>query len=377
MNKIENYLTILFDLLFKARCNAPFLKYDLILTMHNKVVLMDLEQNMPSAQMLRDIVEHYPTLYIFNCTGQFQYSLEDLTEFSDWVSSGQIVILETPKASLKEYDYAVVVGQLIALLDSDTHVEVVSAMPNSDLLIELLQSSDLDCSLIKIQLDRESQADNVVIPRLETIHGKPYLQMVKKYCDALWEMSGKPNTVKKLKNSIVNILQVVPENAQHMVGLLINLKIVKRLNEQVSYRKKILKKWTELELWHPESDLDIADDSKVQPHLKLEKIDQILEKIRFDSKQISNEIEQQDSVEAVQQVLFKNFNKIDPVQMQMIHKLNQLKSDKPKDIYELRDVLEQLFPKSDIRLLLKELIEKGYISWNGLEVIYSHEMYLN
>ena len=138
MNKIENYLTILFDLLFKARCNAPFLKYDLILTMHNKVVLMDLEQNMPSAQMLRDIVEHYPTLYMFNCTGQFQYSLEDLTEFSDWVSSGQIVILETPKASLKEYDYAVVVGQLMALLESDTHVEVVSAMPNSDLLIELL-----------------------------------------------------------------------------------------------------------------------------------------------------------------------------------------------------------------------------------------------
>ena len=106
--------------------------------MHNKVVLMDLEQNMPSAQMLRDIVEHYPTLYMFNCTGQFQYSLEDLTEFSDWVSSGQIVILETPKASLKEYDYAVVVGQLMALLESDTHVEVVSAMPNSDLLIELL-----------------------------------------------------------------------------------------------------------------------------------------------------------------------------------------------------------------------------------------------
>ena len=52
--------------------------------MPNKAVLLDLENNMPTANILREIIEHYPTLYLFNCTGQFQYSLEDLTEFSGW-----------------------------------------------------------------------------------------------------------------------------------------------------------------------------------------------------------------------------------------------------------------------------------------------------
>ncbi len=63
--------------------------------------------------------------------------------------------------------------------------------------------------------------------------------------------------------------------------------------------------------------------------------------------------------------------------MEVIRKLHELKSDKPKDIYALRDLLEQMFPQSDVRLLLKELIEKGYIYWNGHEVLYSHEMFLN
>ena len=46
-------------------------------------------------------------------------------------------------------------------------------------------------------------------------------------------------------------------------------------------------------------------------------------------------------------------------------------------IYALRDLLEQMFPKSDVRMLLKELLDKGYIYWNGHEVLYSHEMFLN
>lgn len=61
----------------------------------------------------------------------------------------------------------------------------------------------------------------------------------------------------------------------------------------------------------------------------------------------------------------------------MARKLRELKADKPKDIYALRDLLEQMFPQSDVRLLLKELLEKGYIYWNGHEVVYSHEMFLN
>ncbi len=338
--------------------------------MNNKVVLLDLENNMPSAKMLRDIIEHYPALYLFNCEGQFEYSLEDLTELASWISSGNLIILDTPTAIEKEFEYAVIVGQLLALLEPDTHIEVISAMQSSDMLVQMLISSELSCSLIQIQKDTVEQDSKHKIPTLETIKEKPYLQMVKKYCDALGQMTGKPNTVIKLRNSVANILQVVPEKAQHLVGMLINLKIVKRYDEQVAFRKKVLKQWIQLNLEPKHSESSTSSESK------LEQIDSILSKLREDAQDVVMDSEQ-GSVQDIQKSLFKNFEKIDPVQMEVIHRLNALKTDKPKDIYELRDLLEEMFPKSDVRLLLKELIEKGYIYWNGHAVIYSHEMFLN
>lgn len=338
--------------------------------MNNKVVLLDLENNMPSAKMLRDIVEHYPALYLFNCEGQFEYSLEDLTELASWISSGNLIILDTPTAIEKEFEYAVIVGQLLALLEPNTHIEVISAMQSSDMLVQMLTSSELNCSLIQIQKDSTEQDSKHKIPTLETIKEKPYLQMVKKYCDALGQMTGKPNTVVKLRNSVANILQVVPEKAQHLVGMLINLKIVKCYDEQVAFRKKVLKQWIQLNLESKHSEPFEASESK------LEQIDSILSKLREDAQDVVMDSEQ-GSVQDIQKSLFKNFEKIDPVQMEVIHRLNALKTDKPKDIYELRDLLEEMFPKSDVRLLLKELIEKGYIYWNGHAVIYSHEMFLN
>lgn len=260
--------------------------------MQNKVVLLDLENNMPSAKMLRDIVEHYPTLYLFNCNGHFQYSLEDLTEFSSWVSSGQIVILETAKATQKEFEYAVVVGQLMALLASETHIEVISAMPDSEMLIDLLCGSDLSCSLIQTQSDTDAQHHTLNIPSPATIQEKPYLQLVKKYCDALGNMSGKPNTVEKLRNSIGNVLHVMPEKAQHLVGMLINLKIVKRFDQQVSFRKKVLKQWITLQLELAESSSETDVDVKARPKMKVEKIDQILESLKQNTQQDLNEVAQ-------------------------------------------------------------------------------------
>ena len=325
---------------------------------------------MPSAKMLRDIIEHYPALYLFNCEGQFEYSLEDLTELASWISSGNLIILDTPTAIEKEFEYAVIVGQLLALLEPDTHIEVISAMQSSDMLVQMLISSELSCSLIQIQKDTVEQDSKHKIPTLETIKEKPYLQMVKKYCDALGQMTGKPNTVIKLRNSVANILQVVPEKAQHLVGMLINLKIVKRYDEQVAFRKKVLKQWIQLNLEPKHSESSTSSESK------LEQIDSILSKLREDAQDVVMDSEQ-GSVQDIQKSLFKNFEKIDPVQMEVIHRLNALKTDKPKDIYELRDLLEEMFPKSDVRLLLKELIEKGYIYWNGHAVIYSHEMFLN
>ncbi|WP_180106264.1 hypothetical protein [Acinetobacter sp. YH12085] len=333
--------------------------------MSQKVVLLDLENNPPTANLLRNIIEHYSTLYVFSCSGKFEYALEDLTEIAGWIASGQLVVLDIPETPQKEFEYAVIVGQLMALMDPDAHIEVISAMPDIELLMEQLDGSGLSAHLIQIQSEQEvSHKVKYKIPDLETIRNKPDLLLIKHYCDGLEKLSGKPNSLDKLKNSLMNILQVSSEKAQHLVGMLINLKIVKRFDEQISIRKKVLKQWVQL-------DLNTTAETVLPIKTDLNAFTASLEE------QTSNTDDTASMIQAAQQGLFKNFNKIDPVQMEVIRKLHELKSDKPKDIYALRDLLEQMFPQSDVRLLLKELIEKGYIYWNGHEVLYSHEMFLN
>lgn len=329
--------------------------------MTQKVVLLDLENNVPTAKLLREIVEHYPTLYLFHCQGQFEYALQDLTELAAWISSGQVVILDTPKAEQKEFEYAVVVGQLMALLEPETLVEIISAVNTAEILLDLMQSSDIQSNLILIQ--SEAVPSQRHLPSLDSIKNQPYLKMVKKYCDALGKMSGKPNTLDGLKNSISNILQLVPEKTQRVVGMLINLKIIKRYDEQIRFRKKVLKQWLAL-------NLDEQD-----PISQPQSMQQALQQLQKDS--VVDKLEPAVDTQSAQQELFKNFAQIDPVQLEVARKLRELKTNKPKDIYALRDLLEQMFPKSDVRMLLKELLDKGYIYWNGHEVLYSHEMFLN
>lgn len=329
--------------------------------MTQKVVLLDLENNVPTAKLLREIVEHYPTLYLFHCQGQFEYALQDLTELAAWISSGQVVILDTPKAEQKEFEYAVVVGQLMALLEPETQVEIISAVNTTEILLDLMQSSDIQSNLILIQ--SEALPSQRHLPSLDSIKNQPYLKMVKKYCDALGKMSGKPNTLDGLKNSINNILQLVPEKTQRVVGMLINLKIIKRYDEQIRFRKKVLKQWLAL-------NLDEQD-----PISQPQSMQQALQQLQKDS--VVDVLEPTVDTQSAQQELFKNFAQIDPVQLEVARKLRELKTNKPKDIYALRDLLEQMFPKSDVRMLLKELLDKGYIYWNGHEVLYSHEMFLN
>lgn len=329
--------------------------------MTQKVVLLDLENNVPTAKLLREIVEHYPTLYLFHCQGQFEYALQDLTELAAWISSGQVVILDTPKAEQKEFEYAVVVGQLMALLEPETQVEIISAVNTAEILLDLMQSSHIQSNLILIQ--SEVLPSQRHLPSLDSIKNQPYLKMVKKYCDALGKMSGKPNTLDGLKNSISNILQLVPEKTQRVVGMLINLKIIKRYDEQIRFRKKVLKQWLAL-------NLDEQD-----PISQPQSMQQALQQLQKDS--VVDKLEPTVDTQSAQQELFKNFAQIDPVQLEVARKLRELKTNKPKDIYALRDLLEQMFPKSDVRMLLKELLDKGYIYWNGHEVLYSHEMFLN
>ena len=318
-----------------------------------KVVLLDLENNQPTATLLREIIEHHPSVYLFNCAGKFEYNLQDLTELAGWISTGQLMILDSPRAEFKEFEYAVVVGQLMALLEPETQVEVISAADSIQILMEMLQASEIVCHLIHIQPETQSGKSKNRLPSPMAIRNKPELLLVKKYCDALAKMSGKPTNVEALKNSIANILQLEADKVQHVVGMLMNLKIVKRVDEQISFRKKVLKQWVQL-------DLDAVEESAQEATVT------------------STIVAQTEAVEPhPQHSLFKNFSQIDPVQWEVAKKLRELKGEKPKDIYELRDLLERLFPKSDIRLLLKELIEKGYIYWNGHEVLYSHEMFLS
>ena len=332
--------------------------------MSQKVVLLDLQNNLPTIQLLRDIIQHYPVLYLFNCDGKFEFSLEDLTEFSSWVASGQVVILATPKAPYKEFEYAILVGQLLALLEQPAHVELISAMESSDMLLKMLEASNISCHLIQVQAENESNQalqSKFKIPSVETIKAKPALVLVKKYCNAVAKMTGKPNTLESLKNSIANILQQDDTQAQQLVGMLINLKIVKNEDSNIHFRKKVLKQWVAL-------NIDGTDESTSSL------LDQVITELKQQQDLISDENQ---DIDSVHKDLFKNFGKIDPVQLEVARKLRELQADKPKDIYQLRDLLEELFPESDVRLLLKELIEKGYIYWNGHEVLYSHEMYLN
>lgn len=335
--------------------------------MQNKVVLLDIENNMPTLKMLRDIMEHYSALYLFNCAGKIEFALDDLTELASLIASGQIIILDVPETTEKEYEYAVVVGQLLALLEQDSHIEVISAMPTCQMLIDMLRSSELSCHFIQVEPESTTKASKHRLPSIEAIQKKPALQLIKKYCDVVAKMTGKPNTVEKLKNSLVNCLQIVPEKAQHLLGMLINLKIVKKQDEQVWFRKKLLKQW---------SQLDLEQKNGVSERKVLE-IDAVLEKLSAGAKQVISELEKQQNKASDTTFLNQDFEKIDPIQWEVIQKLNELKTNKPKDIYALRDLLEKMFPQADVRLLLKELIEKGYIYWNGHDVIYSHEMYLN
>lgn len=333
--------------------------------MSQKVVLLDLENNSPNIKLLHQILQHYDTLYVFNCTANFEFALEDLTELATLITSGRIVVLDVPEAEHKEYEYAVLVGQLMALLSDDTHIEIISAMESSETLLMLLQSSDISCHLIQVEPEQRiapAELSKFKLPSVQTINEKPDLQLVKKYCDVLAKMSGKPSNIDSLKNSLINILQIDADKAQHLLGLFINLNLLKRNDDQVSFRKKLLKQW---------SDLDLNATVVLAPDLT-----GAIAALPSDAPQMAEETPQT-AIQSAQQDLFRNFAKIDPVQLEVARKLRELNADKPKDIYELRDLLEELFPKSDIRLLLKELIEKGYIYWNGHEVLYSHEMFLN
>lgn len=301
------------------------------MSMSNSVALLDLEQHTPTAASLSALLEQHAMLYLFHCQGQFQYALTDLTEFATWISTGQVVILESAIASIKEFEYALLVGQLLALVEPDTLIEVISAMPSSHLLIQLMQDADLQCHLTQIAAD-ESLA--------------PAEQADATHAMSAWRTA-------------LGSIQQQPQ-LQHWRQQLLTL-----LKNQPFAPLQTLSDWAQRQL---------QPEPVAKAHPKLE---QVIATETLQATADTAVAADQDSLASVQSKLNQNFTQIDWVQVEVLRKLHQLQVDKPKDIYELRDLLEQMFPESDVGMMLKELLEKGYIYWNGHEVIYSHEMYLN
>lgn len=322
--------------------------------MHNHVILFDLEKNMPTAKQLRSLIADQYSIYLFNRHGQFKYALADLTEFAQWLNCGQVVILETPRLAHKEFEYAAIVGQLLALLAPHTSIKLSSALASRDLLLQMLNEAQFPSELIV--LHSPMQGHEMTLPSREKILQTPALQWVKSYCDALAKMTGKPNNLQRLKNSIANVLQLDEKQVDKVLGMLINLRIVKKCDAQIQFRKKVLQQWLDLE---PQSTISISPQSSLEQH-----------SLEAQADEVSNNGQ-------LQANLWPNFSQIDPVQIQILKTLDALKHEKPKDIYALRDLLVEIFPQSDVRLLLKELMEKGYIYWNGHQVIYSYEMFLH
>lgn len=109
-------------------------------------------------------------------------------------------------------------------------------------------------------------------------------------------MSGKPNTLDGLKNSISNILQLVPEKTQRVVGMLINLKIIKRYDEQIRFRKKVLKQWLALNL------------NEQDPISQPQSMQQALQQLQKDS--VVDKLEPTVDMQSAQQELFKTLHRL-------------------------------------------------------------------
>lgn len=299
--------------------------------MLNKVALLDLEQHLPTAHSLRDLLEQNDVVYLFDCRGQFHYALADLTELATWICSGEVVILETAKSTIKEYEYAMLVGQLLALVDAYTQVELLSAMPSCSLLLQLMQDAEFNCHLTPLSESIPVQVQSA--------------QEFKRAARA----------------SVAKALQPIRQHPR--VDQLLN-RCIDKLHQQPVNALRPLSRWLESLRYHP----SLMQQAEPAPIRVPEPAPAVIEVIQAPAKP---------SLEQVQAKLYQNFSKVDRVQVAVLRKLNQLQSEKPKDIYALRDFLAAEFPESDIGMLLKELLEKGYIYWNGHEVIYSHEMVLN
>ena len=343
-----------------------------MLTMKN-IILIDLEKNPLQAKTLRAYVENDQLVYLFHLTGQFHYDMQDLTELAGWISAGLVIILDVPDIAKQELAYAMLAGQLLALTEEHIESELISTTKEIHLLIEILQSSGRQVQLNTSSIKKHKSDDT--LPSLASFQAQPLLQQVKKYCDALANLKALPTTHKALMNSLNNILKLPAAQIPQLIGMLINLKIIKQETSQIHFRKKILKQWLNMSL-----DLNEKNQAKLQsvrastppkatPQKPVSGMPQV---VVGDVDSIMQFLQQQ---HPVTEGPFPP--ELDELQWQVLQKLDELQHERPKDIFSLRDQLQDWFPKADIQMLMKSLLDKGYIQLNDDQLHYTAQMVIH
>ena len=331
------------------------------------IILIDLEKNPIQANSLRLYIENEQLIYLFHPDNKLECALDELTELSSWINSGQVIILDIPKIKDRANAYALIAGQLLALIESDAKIEIISKNTAVQQLLEILQASGKEIEQVLPQLD---QKELYHLPSMQSFNEQPMLREIKKYCDAVGKtMKGIPLTVDGLKNSIANILQLSPAQVPQIMAMLINLKIIKRDQSQIKFRKKILKQWVNLELIKQETAVQPTQVQSVTqqpsiaglPHVVVGDVDSIMQFLK--EQHVPSDGPFPPS--------------LDELQWQALQKLDELKLGRPKDIFSLRDMLQDWFPQANIQNLLKALMDKGYIQLNGDQLHYSHQMFIH
>ena len=314
--------------------------------MHQPVVLIDLQRQQLNVQQLQQLLEYYAVVYVFHPQGDSPFGLEQLTDLAQLITSQDVVILEHAATGQYQYDYALVAGQLVALLASQSEIHIISAMPFAASLVNMLALAGMQPRLIPI---RPSTPMNKVLQALNF-----WQASVQDWSKQLGAYLSKPlqNIHVRMNPAVQNTLQQLQLKTQQLQ--------------------------TKLQAHQIYQVLDAALNQWQEKHIVGTSLDEIIHQIihlNESNQDVSikpNSVKQSRELSAGHTGL-----QIDPLQFEVAKQLHHLKEQKPKDIYALRDFLAQSFPESDVRRLLKELIDKGYIHCEGVEVRYSHEMYLN
>ncbi|WP_343596828.1 hypothetical protein [Acinetobacter sp.] len=343
--------------------------------MKKTVVLIDLAYIPLSTAQFKQLFEQHSTVYIFHRQNDCKLALSDLTAVAEWIQQGRLQVLSLPVLEHAQQENTVLAGQLLAQLSPQQELLIVADEDTFLDIQQVLLACQIDCQRTELaKVATTSQRPELKaykMPSPEAFLQNPQLLLIKRYCHALDKMEGKPTHLDALKNSLVNTLQIPLEATPALVGMLSNLKIIKCLDDQVSYRKKILKHWVnlQLELEPPvamiqqmlQSVLPTFGEGDAAPQVVLTDLNGLMKVLQQKGTVIN----------AVQPEV------LEPICLKITQHLAELKQERPKNLFELRDMLVELFPEADVQILLKSLLDQGYIHWDGVRLIFSHELSLH